>query len=150
MSYELWCSPVFHPNIKYHSLRASLPCSMRLLYKMDYWICWGHAWLSTFCNFSIPDSRFFYSFITDDMSSTLPPGIDLCKVPALRPPPGLVSNFVNPTTLAPATWAVCLILTIVSVSLVVCRLYMNVRKLDLADCMLVPLFVVYLAKLINQ
>lgn len=71
------------------------------------------------------------------MSSSLPPGINLCEIPALQPPPGHVSNFVNPTTLAPVTWAICLILTICSISLVALRLWMNIRKLDMADCMLV-------------
>uniref|UniRef100_A0A093Y777 Uncharacterized protein n=2 Tax=Talaromyces marneffei TaxID=37727 RepID=A0A093Y777_TALMA len=36
-------------------------------------------------------------------------------------------------TLAPVTWAICLILTICSVSLVVFRLFMNIRNLDMAD-----------------
>jgi hypothetical protein len=70
------------------------------------------------------------------MSGSLPPGINLCEIPALQAPRGQVSNFVNPTTLAPVTWAICLILTIFSVSLVVLRLAMNIRKLDVADCKL--------------
>lgn len=68
------------------------------------------------------------------MLGSLPAGINLCEIPALKAPPGQVSNFVNPTTLAPVTWAICLILTIFSVSLVVLRLCMNIRELNVADC----------------
>ncbi|KAJ9253916.1 hypothetical protein DTO195F2_6893 [Paecilomyces variotii] len=67
------------------------------------------------------------------MSGSSPPDINSCEVPALQPPPGQVSNFVNPVNLVPLTWSISLVLTIFAVSLVILRLFMNMRKLDAAD-----------------
>lgn len=60
--------------------------------------------------------------------------VDLCKVPAAPAPPGLQSNFDNPTTLAPVLMAVMIILVVWAVSFTAARFYINIRRLKLADC----------------
>ncbi|EQL03605.1 hypothetical protein OCS_00685 [Ophiocordyceps sinensis CO18] len=59
--------------------------------------------------------------------------VDLCKVPAAPAPPGLQSNFDNPTTLAPVLMAVMIILVVWAVSFTAARFYINIRRLKLAD-----------------
>ncbi|TVY48328.1 hypothetical protein LOCC1_G001473 [Lachnellula occidentalis] len=63
------------------------------------------------------------------MPSTL---VDLCTVPAAIPPDGK-PNFTNPTTLAPVTIAIGVILATFSVILTFGRMYMNRRRLCDAD-----------------
>jgi len=68
------------------------------------------------------------------------PGLDLCAFPAGIPPEGQVPNFVNPTTLAPVTIALCSVLTALAVIFATARMYVNWRKLKLSDCQSPRLF----------
>lgn len=74
------------------------------------------------------------------MAAALPPGIDLCQISAMMPPPGVVPNFENPTTLAPAIISVSSLLTAVATVFVIGRIINNyqVRNIKIADCMLPP------------
>ncbi|KAJ8122587.1 hypothetical protein ONZ43_g1255 [Nemania bipapillata] len=65
--------------------------------------------------------------------SSIPPGVDLCKIPAGKAPDGWKSNLVNPETLAPATISVVTILTVWAFTFAVARFYVNWRKYKLAD-----------------
>ncbi|KAE8350515.1 hypothetical protein BDV28DRAFT_162899 [Aspergillus coremiiformis] len=67
------------------------------------------------------------------MSSSLPPGTDLCSIPAAIPPPGQTPNFVDPPTLAAATIAVSAITIALATLFTAARLYTNIRKLRWAD-----------------
>lgn len=67
---------------------------------------------------------------------SLPPGIDLCAIPAGKPPNG-VFNFENPPTLEAVYISVPAILITLSVVMVLGRLYINRNKLHYADCMLI-------------
>ncbi|KAI1074415.1 hypothetical protein F5B20DRAFT_563668 [Whalleya microplaca] len=58
--------------------------------------------------------------------------IDLCAIPAIESPDGKY-NLENPTTLAPMTLSVGVILATISVILTLTRTYMNRRKLGSAD-----------------
>ncbi|KAF4215124.1 hypothetical protein CNMCM8980_010661 [Aspergillus fumigatiaffinis] len=65
--------------------------------------------------------------------SSLPPGTDLCAIPAAQPPPGQTSNFVNPPNLAAATIAVTAVTLAWATLFTAARLYTNFRKLTWAD-----------------
>ncbi|KAI2610571.1 hypothetical protein GGR54DRAFT_373308 [Hypoxylon sp. NC1633] len=68
---------------------------------------------------------------------SIPAGVDLCTIPIGVSPDGIY-NFINPTTLAPVNISVSIVLIALSVSLTVGRIYMNRRRLHLADhCTLV-------------
>lgn len=69
-------------------------------------------------------------------SLTIPPGTDLCQLPAAMPPPGVVPNFVDPESLAPALIAVSAVMLTWSTIFIAARLWMNWRDLKLADCKL--------------
>ncbi|KAI1312960.1 hypothetical protein F5Y03DRAFT_205098 [Xylaria venustula] len=65
---------------------------------------------------------------------SLPPGVDLCVVPALEPPPGKMSNFVNPSgTLEPTLIGITILLTAFGALFVGARLYVNRRRLAIAE-----------------
>lgn len=68
----------------------------------------------------------------------LPPGADLSKIPLSKPPPGHVSNFVNPEdSLANVVSGVGIAMTVVTGAVVVARLTANMkqsRKWFLDDC----------------
>ncbi|KAM6477264.1 hypothetical protein HDV62DRAFT_373269 [Trichoderma sp. SZMC 28011] len=66
-------------------------------------------------------------------SLTIPPGVDLCQIPASLPPPGVVPNFVDPESLAGAIIAVSVVMLTWSTTFVAARLWMNWRNLKLAD-----------------
>ncbi|KAJ4861648.1 hypothetical protein T069G_02602 [Trichoderma breve] len=66
-------------------------------------------------------------------SLTIPPGTDLCQLPAAMPPPGVVPNFVDPESLAPALIAVSAVMLTWSTIFIAARLWMNWRDLKLAD-----------------
>ena len=71
------------------------------------------------------------------MAQSLPPGVDLNKVPIQAPPPGTVSNFVNPPSFAPAVAGVSIVIIVLEVFVVAARLYTNSqsrRKIWLDDC----------------
>ncbi|GFF33521.1 hypothetical protein IFM61606_01907 [Aspergillus udagawae] len=65
--------------------------------------------------------------------SSLPPGTDLCAIPAAQPPPGLTPNFVDPPSLAGATIAVTTVTLAWATLFTAARLYTNFRKLHWAD-----------------
>ncbi|GFF49232.1 NADPH-dependent 1-acyldihydroxyacetone phosphate reductase [Aspergillus lentulus] len=65
--------------------------------------------------------------------SSLPPGTDLCTIPAAQPPPGRTSNFVNPPNLAAETIAVTTVTLAWATLFTTARLYTNFRKLTWAD-----------------
>ncbi|PKX99263.1 uncharacterized protein P174DRAFT_416950 [Aspergillus novofumigatus IBT 16806] len=65
--------------------------------------------------------------------SSLPPGTDLCAIPAAQPPAGQTSNFVNPPNLAAETIAVITVTLAWATLFTAARLYTNFRKLTWAD-----------------
>ncbi|KJZ75446.1 hypothetical protein HIM_05142 [Hirsutella minnesotensis 3608] len=66
------------------------------------------------------------------MAAPLPPGVvDLCQVPALAPPPGVVPNFVDPVNLSLPTLVVGGIFAAISCIFVAGRIYANWAVLDL-------------------
>ncbi|KAI0965158.1 hypothetical protein F4678DRAFT_476821 [Xylaria arbuscula] len=75
------------------------------------------------------------------MVSGIPPGVDLCLIPSAPPPPGLVSNFVNPASLAAPTFAVGSILTFFCVVVFGGRLYSNRNKLKISDYFAIIAFI---------
>jgi hypothetical protein len=90
--------------------------------------------------------RYYYHVLTftlylDSTSSnnmSIPAGLDLSKVPLTRPPPGHVSNFVNPKdSLADVIFGVSTSMTIVTAFVVIARLIANMkqsRKWFFDDC----------------
>lgn len=60
--------------------------------------------------------------------------MDLCAIPAGKPPDGVTPNFVNPPSLAPAMIAVTATLSTISVLITAGRLYVNKRRLHASDC----------------
>jgi len=67
------------------------------------------------------------------MASSLPPGTDLCAIPAATPPEGTVSNLVDPPSLHAALLAISIIMTGWSIVFAGGRLYSNKRRLRWAD-----------------
>ncbi|KAK3689097.1 hypothetical protein B0T22DRAFT_377891 [Podospora appendiculata] len=63
----------------------------------------------------------------------LPPGFDLCAIPAGAPPAGETSNLVDPTSLAEVTIALCVITTALAVFFALARIFVNWHKLTLSD-----------------
>ena len=66
-------------------------------------------------------------------------GLDFSKIPISKPPPGVVSNFENPKTIAGAVIAIGVVMMILTVSFVMLRLYSNhhaKRKFSIDDCMI--------------
>ncbi|KAJ6444955.1 hypothetical protein O9K51_03357 [Purpureocillium lavendulum] len=63
----------------------------------------------------------------------LPPGTDLCKVPAGVPPEGHMPQFDADAPLATATIAVATVLTAISLFFTAGRIFVNIRKLKWAD-----------------
>lgn len=53
----------------------------------------------------------------------LPPGVPLSQIPALKPPPGVKPNFVDPVSLAPAIIAVNVVFLVLMLIALVMRLY---------------------------
>ncbi|KAL6897096.1 hypothetical protein GGI43DRAFT_107489 [Trichoderma evansii] len=66
-------------------------------------------------------------------SPHLPPGTDLCKIPAAIPPPGVVPKLGGPAPLAPAIVAVSVVMLTFSTIFIVGRVWINFRKLKTAD-----------------
>lgn len=56
----------------------------------------------------------------------LPPGIDPWKTPALLPPPGMHSNFLNPESHANQTIVACSIVTAIMILFLVARMYTKI------------------------
>ncbi|PTB68949.1 hypothetical protein BBK36DRAFT_2315 [Trichoderma citrinoviride] len=63
----------------------------------------------------------------------LPPGVDLCLVPAAMPPPGVVPNFDNPESLATAIIAVTVVMLTISTIFLAVRVFTNFPKYNSAD-----------------
>ena len=61
------------------------------------------------------------------MAVSLPPGVDLNMMPSMPPPPGVVSNFNNPVTLASPILAVCIATSVLAIILLCMRLYSTTR-----------------------
>lgn len=68
-------------------------------------------------------------------------GIDLCQFPSGAPPDGEQSNFVDPPTLAAATWGIAISMTVWALLFSMARIYVNFRKLGASDCTSEKLFV---------
>ena len=70
--------------------------------------------------------------------SQLPPGADLAQIPAGRPPPGTISNFINPVTLKDPIVAINVIFLTVATLFVSLRIYTRKflnRTIGSEDCM---------------
>ena len=70
--------------------------------------------------------------------STISPSLDLDQIPAALPPEGLISNFVDPPSLAPVVTAVCCVMIVLETFFGGIRFYTNLsahRKLGYDDCM---------------
>ena len=63
----------------------------------------------------------------------LPPGVDLCLVPAAMPPPGVVPNFDNPESLATANIAVTVVMLTISTIFLAVRVFTNFPKYNSAE-----------------
>lgn len=76
------------------------------------------------------------------MADSLDPrlkGLDFSKIPISMPPPGVIPNFDNPQTIAPAILTIGIVMVILTVSFVALRLYSNhhaLRKYGVDDCMM--------------
>lgn len=68
--------------------------------------------------------------------SLIPPGIDLCAIPAGVPPDGQLPNLVNPPSLMTTTIVVGVLMTVWALTFVVVRIIVNRRKLSWSDCKL--------------
>ena len=71
------------------------------------------------------------------MASSLPPGLDLSNFPLSPPPPGIASNFVDPTSLASLTLAVVVTLIVLTTLFVGIRLYTSIFiicSVGIEDC----------------
>ncbi|KAL6892880.1 hypothetical protein HDV57DRAFT_483248 [Trichoderma longibrachiatum] len=68
-----------------------------------------------------------------DAGFRLPPGVDLCLVPAVKPPPGVVRNFTNPASLATAIIAVSAVMLTISTFFLVARAVTNFPKYGKPD-----------------
>lgn len=68
---------------------------------------------------------------------SLPPGIDLSKIPLMKPPPGMTSNFINPSSIGNAIIIVNVIFVTLMFGFVTLRIYTKgflSRSLGLDDC----------------
>lgn len=68
--------------------------------------------------------------------SLIPPGIDLCAIPAGVPPDGQLPNLVNPPSLMTTTIVVGVLMTVWALTFVVVRIIVNRMKLSWSDCKL--------------
>lgn len=60
--------------------------------------------------------------------------MDLCAIPGGHPPDGVLPNFENPPSLAPAMIAVMTLMSTFSILIVAGRLYVNRTRLHASDC----------------
>lgn len=60
--------------------------------------------------------------------------VDYCVVPVASPPSGQTSNLVNPPDLSVVTLVVGSVTTAVSLLFITGRLFLNWKKMALADC----------------
>ncbi|KAI5857354.1 hypothetical protein GGS23DRAFT_345533 [Durotheca rogersii] len=73
--------------------------------------------------------------------AALPPGVDLCSIPAGVPPDGVVPNFVDPVDASVETLVAGSVLTAISTIFVLGRLYVNRTHMKLADYLTILAFV---------
>lgn len=69
--------------------------------------------------------------------ASIPPGIDLSKIPMAPPPPGINSNFVNPESLATPAIVIGVSMLVMTAFVVIVRLFSNyhaARGLGWDDC----------------
>ena len=71
--------------------------------------------------------------------SAIPPGTDLCKIPAGRPPAGTVPNLIDPESLTAATIGISVVLLVLLCIFITARVWINRHKWRLSDCMLCSL-----------
>ncbi|KAI1633647.1 hypothetical protein F4809DRAFT_622299 [Biscogniauxia mediterranea] len=65
---------------------------------------------------------------------SLPPGVDLCQVPALTPPDGVIPNFTDPSpSLESTSIGITVLLTALGTVFVSGRVYANWRHLHISD-----------------
>lgn len=60
----------------------------------------------------------------------------LCLIAPVQPPDGTTSNLVDPPSLENTAIAICTVMTVWATIFVAGRLYVNYKKLVLADCRL--------------
>jgi hypothetical protein len=60
--------------------------------------------------------------------------MDLCAISGGQPPDGVLPNFENPPSLAPAMIAVISLMSTFSILVVAGRLYVNGARLHASDC----------------
>ena len=73
--------------------------------------------------------------------TTLPPAVDLAKIPVGPPPPGVTSNFIDPPSAAAAATGVVVTTIVLETLFLSVRLYSNIRtfrKIAIDDC--IPLY----------
>ena len=66
-------------------------------------------------------------------SSQIPPGTDLSKVPAGKPPAGVTPNFENPSSLTPTLIGLCAFLIAWGTTFGIIRIWVNRKKLGVGD-----------------
>lgn len=71
------------------------------------------------------------------MTSQLPPGTDLSKVPAGMPPPGVTPNFENPPSLAPTLIGMCTFLIAWGTTFMIIRVWVNFKRLGVGDAFVI-------------
>ena len=71
------------------------------------------------------------------LNMDIPPGVPLDQQPGLKPPPGVVPNFINPDNYQNtiiATLAVCLTLATLFTALRLYSKYFIIKSIALEDC----------------
>lgn len=66
-------------------------------------------------------------------SSQIPPGTDLSKVPAGKPPVGVTPNFENPSSLTSTLIGICAFLIAWGTTFGIIRIWINRKKLGVGD-----------------
>lgn len=66
-------------------------------------------------------------------SSQIPPGTDLSKVPAGKPPAGVTPNLENPSSLTPTLIGLCAFLIAWGTTFGLIRIWVNRKKLGVGD-----------------
>ncbi|KAK0710023.1 hypothetical protein B0T26DRAFT_652199, partial [Lasiosphaeria miniovina] len=77
------------------------------------------------------------------MASLIPPGMDLCMLPAAIAPPGETYNFENPESLAAATAALDILLLILTYLFAGARLWQNRHRWRMSDYMTMVSLAIY-------
>ncbi|KAI1145021.1 hypothetical protein F4825DRAFT_277859 [Nemania diffusa] len=67
--------------------------------------------------------------------------MDLCAIPVQAPPPGQVSNLIDPVSLSTATLALGPVLTVLSLAFLTGRFILNLRKLKTPDYLAIVGFI---------